>query len=66
MSKQSFVPAVLLACALHPAAAETLQLKDQASLTGKILAEKSDQIVLDLGYTVLVTPPVPDREHLAD
>jgi serine protease Do len=56
MVKQFFIPAVLLACALHPAAAETLQLKDKASLTGKILAEKSDQVVLDLGYTVLVIP----------
>jgi len=56
MLKQSFISALLLACAVHPALAETLQLKDKASLTGKILAEKPDQIVLDLGYTVIVIP----------
>lgn len=37
-------------------ALDTLQLKDQAALTGRILAEKEDQIVLDVGYTVLVIP----------
>jgi serine protease Do len=37
-------------------ALDTLQLKDHAALTGRILAEKEDQIVLDVGYTVLVIP----------
>jgi serine protease Do len=37
-------------------ALDTLQLKDQAAITGRILAEKEDQIVLDVGYTVLVIP----------
>ena len=36
--------------------AETLQLKDKTSVTGKILAEKKDQLVVDLGFTVLVVP----------
>ncbi|MGD1086811.1 MAG: trypsin-like peptidase domain-containing protein [Verrucomicrobiota bacterium] len=36
--------------------AATVQLKDQASVSGKILAEKPDQIVVDIGYTVLVIP----------
>src|SRR4051812_49423436 len=36
--------------------AETLQLKDQASITGKILADKKDQVVVDIGYTVLTVP----------
>jgi serine protease Do len=35
---------------------DTLQLKDKASITGKILAEKPDQVVVDLGYTVIVVP----------
>lgn len=36
--------------------AETIQLKDKASITGKILAEKRDQVIVDLGYTVLSIP----------
>ena len=36
--------------------AETIQLKDQAAVTGKVLAEKRDQIIVDLGYTVLSIP----------
>ncbi|MEY4387465.1 MAG: putative serine protease HhoB precursor [Verrucomicrobiota bacterium] len=38
------------------AAADTLHLKDKATLSGKILAEKKDSITLDIGYTVLVVP----------
>jgi hypothetical protein len=37
-------------------AADTLQLKDDATLSGRILAEKSDQVFLDVGYTVLTVP----------
>jgi len=44
---------VLCGCALD---ATTLQLKDKASVTGQILAEKRDEIVIDIGYTVLVIP----------
>jgi serine protease Do len=36
--------------------ADTLQLKDKASISGKVLAEKSDHIAVDIGYTVLVVP----------
>ena len=36
--------------------AETIQLRDKTSVTGKILAEKKDQLVVDLGFTVLVVP----------
>jgi serine protease Do len=46
----------LLFCAANFALADTVQLKDSASLTGKILAEKSDTVVVDVGYTVLVVP----------
>lgn len=38
------------------ASAATVQLKDKAAVTGKILADKKDQIVLDIGYTTLVIP----------
>ena len=33
-----------------------LQLKDNATVTGKIVAEKRDSIAVDVGYTVLVIP----------
>jgi serine protease Do len=36
--------------------AETIQLRDKSSITGKILAEKKEQLVVDLGFTVLVVP----------
>ncbi len=41
-------------CAL--AQADTVQLKEKAAITGKILAEKRDLIVVDVGYTVLTVP----------
>jgi serine protease Do len=44
-------------CGLYPAAAaDTLQLKEGAAITGKVLAEKKDSIAIDVGYTVLVVP----------
>ena len=44
-------------CALaSTVVADTIQLKDKASISGKILAEKRDQVVVDLGYTVLTVP----------
>ena len=36
--------------------ADTVVLKDQSSITGKILAEKKDQLIIDLGYTVMTVP----------
>ena len=38
------------------AGADTILLQDQAAVSGKILAEKPDSIVVDVGYTVLVIP----------
>ncbi|HSA10169.1 MAG TPA: trypsin-like peptidase domain-containing protein [Candidatus Paceibacterota bacterium] len=46
----------LVACGLSCALADTIQLKDKAAITGKVLAEKSDHIAVDIGYTVLVIP----------
>jgi len=34
----------------------TIQLKDRASVSGTILAEKQNEVVIDIGYTVLVIP----------
>jgi serine protease Do len=38
------------------ASADVVQLKDKASISGKILAEKRDAVVIDIGYTVLAIP----------
>jgi serine protease Do len=46
----------LVACGLPSVLADTIQLKDKAAITGKVLAEKSDHIAVDVGYTVLVIP----------
>ena len=54
--KKHFVILVLLFCGLRLACADVVQLKDRAAVTGKILAEKPDSVVVDVGYTVLVVP----------
>ena len=54
--KKSIAFAALLTGGAHFAFADTVQLKDASSVTGKILAEKTDAYVVDLGYTVLVIP----------
>jgi serine protease Do len=46
--------ALLLGGFALPAA--TVQLKDKASVSGAILAEKPNEVVIDIGYTVLVIP----------
>lgn len=47
--------AALLGCGTLPLSADTIQIKD-ATVTGKILAEKPDSVVVDVGYTVLQIP----------
>jgi serine protease Do len=47
--------AALLGCGGQHLFADTIQLKD-AAVTGKILAEKADSLVVDVGYTVLQIP----------
>jgi serine protease Do len=54
--KKYFALAALLFCGFCPADADLIQLKDQAAVTGKILAERPDSIVVDVGFTVLVVP----------
>ena len=52
-------PIHLVLALIFPAfvvSAATVQLKDKASVTGKILADKKDQLVVDVGYTVLIIP----------
>lgn len=54
MSKLSFCLLVLATASV--AGADTIQLKDKAAVSGKILAEKKESLALDIGYTVLVIP----------
>src|SRR5688500_2482931 len=55
--KFRLIPSLLvsLAAALN-ADADVVQLRDKASMTGQILAEKRDLVVVDLGYTVVTVP----------
>ena len=54
MSKLNYF--ILLLATTLVARADTIQLKDKAAVSGKILAEKKESIALDIGYTVLVIP----------
>jgi serine protease Do len=54
--KKQFAWLALALCAANVASADTLQLKGDDAVTGTILAEKSDSVVVDLGYTVIVVP----------
>ena len=41
---------------LPACATDVLQLKDNAAIAGRILTQKPEQVVVDVGYTVLVVP----------
>ena len=53
--KKYLAVAALLGCGAPGLPADTIQLKD-AAVTGKILAEKPDSLVVDMGFTVLQIP----------
>jgi serine protease Do len=55
MVKQAFLGSLVVFVA-GGAIADTVVLKDRASIVGKVLAEKRDQVVVDLGYTTLTVP----------
>ncbi|HWX18583.1 MAG TPA: trypsin-like peptidase domain-containing protein [Candidatus Binatia bacterium] len=56
MLKKCLFLLALTFCALESGLADTIQLRDKAAITGTVLAEKRDQIAVDVGYTVLVIP----------
>jgi serine protease Do len=56
MSFKKHFTGLLVVCAANFALADTVQLKDADAVTGKILLEKPDSVVVDVGYTVLVVP----------
>ena len=53
MLMQRAAALLLAVLGLGTARADTLNLKDDAALTGRILAEKNEQVFVDLGFTVL-------------
>jgi serine protease Do len=58
MVKKCLCRSIVAVCALafSAAMADTIQLKDKAGIVGTVLAEKRDQVAVDIGYTVLVIP----------
>jgi serine protease Do len=54
--KKHFALAALLGCGVQLNFADTIQIKGGDAVTGKILAEKPDALVVDVGYTVLLVP----------
>jgi serine protease Do len=56
MLKQSVAAVFLAFCAFQSALSDTIQLKDKASIVGTIVAEKRDQVAVDVGYTILLVP----------
>ncbi len=64
MLKQCVCMLLLMGCAAATAA--TVELKGKASVTGRILEEKRDLIVIDVGYTVLVIPRSQVQKLLRD
>ncbi|MDB6016355.1 MAG: Peptidase and chymotrypsin/Hap [Pedosphaera sp.] len=56
LKKSIFTLLAMISIGFQTSFADTIQLKDKASVSGKILAEKRDQLVVDVGYTVLLIP----------
>ena len=56
MLKKQFCLWVLFLCAAFSLRTDTIQLKEKAAITGKIIADKKDQVAVDIGYTVIVIP----------
>jgi serine protease Do len=50
------IPIFTLALSSGVLGADTLQLRDDASISGRILAEKNESVAVDVGYTVLMVP----------
>src|SRR2546430_2842594 len=56
MSKRFAFVMLVAWSGLSFAFADTIQLKDKAAISGRILARKHDQVFVDVGYTVLAVP----------
>jgi serine protease Do len=56
MLKKTVVILALVFSSVPAIRAELIQLKDKAAVVGKILTERRDLVVVDIGYTVLTIP----------
>lgn len=56
MRGKSILLGLMALAVTHVFAADEIVLKDNAVIKGSILADKPDQLVVDVGYTVLVIP----------
>jgi serine protease Do len=56
MSRLTIISFAALIAGIQALRADTIQLRDNASVSGNILAEKHDQVVIDLGFTILAVP----------
>jgi serine protease Do len=56
MIRQWLLLSAFFGFGLQQACADTIELKEKASIVGKVLAEKPDQVAVDVGYTILVIP----------
>ena len=56
MKNGLFLSLAMSGAVVATASADILQLRDKAAISGTILAEKRDAVVIDLGYTVLTVP----------
>jgi serine protease Do len=56
MLKQSVVAVFLTFCGFQSAFSDTIQLKDKGAIVGNVVAEKKDQVAVDVGYTILLVP----------
>ncbi len=56
MLKKLFCLCLFLFCGLLSLPGDTIQLKEKAAITGKIIADKKDQVAVDIGYTVILVP----------
>jgi serine protease Do len=56
MLKKTLVALVVAGFAAQFAGADVIQLKDKAAITGKIIAEKRGEVIVDVGYTWLIVP----------
>lgn len=56
MLRKTLIALVLAGFASQFAGADVVQLKDKAAITGKIVAERRSEVLVDVGYTWLIVP----------
>lgn len=56
LSKKVLLLSALILVGVNVAPADVVELKDTAAISGKVLAEKRDVVIVDVGYTALVIP----------